>query len=275
MKEVHELLATVKLLSIQAGEAIMGFYQSDFEVKQKSDSTPVTAADMAAHEIIVAGLEKLTPDIPVLSEESTAIDFGIRSSWTRYWLVDPLDGTKEFVKGNGDFSVNIALIYNHEAILGVIYCPVSETMYIATKDGGAFKSIKDQNLEAICVAKMAKKNVRIAGSRSHIGPSCQDFLGNFRSYQLIRVGSSLKSCLVAEGLADVYPRFGPTSEWDTAAAQCIVEEAGGMLVDTTLKPLRYNTKDSLLNPYFIVVGDKEVDWLSYLPNFDGENIDNL
>jgi len=275
MKEVEALLATVKLLSIQAGEAIMGFYQSDFEVKQKSDSTPVTAADMAAHDIIVAGLEKLTPDIPVLSEESTAIDFSVRSSWSRYWLVDPLDGTKEFVKGNGDFSVNIALIDNHAAILGVIYCPVSETMYIATKDGGAFKSIKDQDLESICVAKMTQKNVRIAGSRSHIGPSCQDFLGNFKSYRLIRVGSSLKSCLVAEGLMDVYPRFGPTSEWDTAAAQCIVEEAGGMLVDTTLKPLRYNTKDSLLNPFFIVVGDKEVDWLSYLPNFDGENVDNL
>jgi 3'(2'), 5'-bisphosphate nucleotidase len=270
MKDAHDLLSEVKLLSIKAGEAILTFYQAEFEVKHKADQTPVTAADIAAHDIIVAGLQQLTPDIPVLSEESTAIDFSVRSSWDRYWLVDPLDGTKEFVKGNSGFSVNIALIDKHMSILGVIYCPVDESIYFAVKNVGAFKAEKNQPETAINVSKMMAKNIRIAGSRSHIGPSCQDFLGNFKRYRLIRVGSSLKSCLVAEGLADVYPRFGPTSEWDTAAAQCIVEEAGGMLVDINMQPLRYNTKDSLLNPYFIVVGDKDVDWPSYLPEFDGE-----
>jgi len=270
MKEAQDLLSDVKLLSIQAGEAILAFYQKDFEIKHKSDSTPVTAADMAAHHIIVDGLKKLTPDVPVLSEESAVVDFSIRSLWTHYWLVDPLDGTKEFVKGNGDFSVNIALIVNHKPILGVIYCPVTRAMYVAVKNGGAFKSEKDQPMQTISAVKMRPNNIRVAGSRSHIGSNCQYFLGKFEHYELIKMGSSLKSCLVAEGVADVYPRFGPTSEWDTAAAQCIVEEAGGMLVDTRLEPLRYNTKDSLLNPFFIVAGDKQFNWLAYLPDFSAE-----
>lgn len=264
MKETNALLGAVKKLSIQAGEVILTFYQTELDIKLKPDSTPVTAADMAAHDIIVAGLRRMTPEIPVLSEESTAIDFSVRSSWDRYWLVDPLDGTKEFVKGSPDFTVNIALIDKHRPILGVIYCPVTKILYFATENAGAFKSDAKNVTTAISVSKLSHKSVRITSSRSEISMNCQHFLKSFKQHEWIRIGSSLKSCLVAEGIADVYPRFGPTSEWDTAAAQCIVEEAGGMLVDTNLQALQYNTKDSLLNPHFIVVGDKNIDWLDYL-----------
>lgn len=265
MNDVQTLLDDVKKLSEKAGEAILRVYQTDFEVENKHDNTPLTKADLAAHNIIVEGLTKLTPDIPVLSEESAYVDFNIRKNWIQYWLVDPLDGTREFIRRNGEFTVNIAFIDNQMPILGVIYTPISGLTYYAVRGQGAFKQEKGGKPIAIKTRAMNEESFKVAGSRSHAGPGLREFLTSFDQYDMINMGSSLKSCLVAEGTADIYPRFGPTSEWDTAAAQCIVEEAGGEILGLSMKPLRYNTKASLLNPHFVVVGDASYDWQSCMP----------
>ncbi len=257
-------LEDIVRLSIAAGHRIMEVYNTDFDVVQKSDNSPVTAADMAAHHTIVDGLTELTPDIPVLSEESAKIPFEERSQWQRYWLVDPLDGTREFVKRNGEFTVNIALIDNHESVLGVVYVPVTGELYYAERGCGAFKKTPDGEPVKINSREKTEQSTIIAGSRSHRGDSLIRFLERLGDYEVIPMGSSLKSCLVAEGRADIYPRLGPTSEWDTAAAQCVVEEAGGLLTTTDMKPMRYNTKDSLLNPHFLVIGDPDYDWTCFL-----------
>lgn len=257
-------------LAVVAGQRIMEIYDTDFDVEKKSDDTPLTAADMAAHHTIVEGLNLLTPEIPVLSEESANIPFAERSQWRRYWLVDPLDGTREFVKRNGEFTVNIALIDNHESVLGVVYTPVTGVTYYAARGTGAFKKTfepgTNNSNEAIAIHTRRKPadSAIIAGSRSHRGDSLEAFLQKIGEYEIISMGSSLKSCLVAEGHADIYPRLGPTSEWDTAAAQCVVEEAGGRITKTDMTPLRYNTKDELLNPHFLVIGDPGYDWAQYL-----------
>jgi 3'(2'), 5'-bisphosphate nucleotidase len=260
----NDLLEHVIKLAVEAGQRILEVYETDFDVTHKDDNSPLTEADMAAHNTITAGLETLTPDLPILSEESANIPFEERSKWSRYWLVDPLDGTREFVKRNGEFTVNIALIDNHESILGVIYTPVSGLTYYAARGAGAFKMTADAGPMAIHTKKRGSGSAIIAGSRSHRGDSLNAFLQNVGDYDIISMGSSLKSCLVAEGKADIYPRLGPTSEWDTAAAQCIVEEAGGRVTETDLTPLRYNTKESLLNPYFLVFGDPDYDWVQFL-----------
>ncbi len=260
-----EVLNPVNQIAKTAGERIMEIYKTDFQVKQKSDHSPLTLADMAAHEIIVTELEKLTPDLPILSEESAKIPYDKRVTWGRYWLVDPLDGTREFVKRNGEFTVNIALIDDHKPILGVVYVPVSGITYFAAQGNGAFKSLPEQSPEQIQVRTCPKDRLIVAGSRSHANESLQKFIAALNvEVELLTIGSSLKSCLVAEGKADIYPRFGLTSEWDTAAAHCVVEEAGGYLTDTQLQPLRYNTKASLLNPHFLVFGDAQQDWARYL-----------
>ena len=258
------ILEDIIRLSIEAGHRIMEVYDTDFDVVKKSDNSPVTAADMAAHHTIVDGLAELTPDIPVLSEESANIPFKERSTWTRYWLVDPLDGTREFVKRNGEFTVNIALIDNHESVLGVVYVPVTGVLYYAERGTGAYKKVPDGDPYRINSRKKTEQSTIIAGSRSHRGDSLIRFLERVGEYEVIPMGSSLKSCLVAEGRADIYPRLGPTSEWDTAAAQSIVEEAGGVLTTTDMLPMRYNTKESLLNPHFLVIGDPNFDWSRYL-----------
>lgn len=261
-----ELINDIIDLSIEAGQRIMEIYNTDFDVEKKLDNTPLTAADMAAHHTIVDGLRRLTPDIPILSEESADIPFAERSQWQRYWLVDPLDGTREFVKRNGEFTVNIALIDNHESVLGVVYAPVTGDIYYAARGMGAFKTTADHRGKATAIHTRRKTadSTIIAGSRSHRGDSLEAFLQKLGNYEIISMGSSLKSCLVAEGRADLYPRLGPTSEWDTAAAQCVVEEAGGRITKTDMQPLRYNTKDELLNPYFLVIGDPDFDWAQYL-----------
>ena len=280
---IDTALDTAIALSIEAGQAIMAIYAQDFSVIKKDDLSPLTEADMAAHYIIVAGLEKLTPDLPVLSEESIPIPYDIRATWHRYWLVDPLDGTREFVKRNGEFTVNIALIENHKPILGVVYVPVTGVCYYARQGQGAYKQevgnaaavapgiLPQATLVHPCTAQ--KIHVRawngeqliVAGSQSHRSDDFDSFLANIGDHHVISMGSSLKSCLVAEGKVHIYPRLGLTSEWDTAAAQCIVEEAGGQLTDTALRPLRYNTKESLLNPSFLVFGDARHDWSKYVP----------
>jgi 3'(2'), 5'-bisphosphate nucleotidase len=259
------LLDTVNQIAQTAAERIMEVYATPFEVTQKSDQSPLTLADMAAHETIVTSLKAITPDWPVLSEESTNISPEERASWERYWLVDPLDGTREFIKRNGEFTVNIALIDGHKPILGSVYVPVTSVSYFACEGEGAFKCLPDSSPERISVRPCPKNRLTVAGSRSHASKFLQIFLESVEEeIELVSIGSSLKSCLVAEGKADIYPRFGPTSEWDTAAAQCVVEQAGGYLTDTQMQPLRYNTKESLLNPYFLAFGDANKDWAPYV-----------
>ena len=266
-KQLAELVNPVCDISKQAGLEIMKIYQEGFDIEEKNDRSPLTSADIASHQLIIESLKKLTPDIPILSEESSEIPYSQRSSWNSYWLIDPLDGTREFIKRNGEFTVNIALVTKQVAILGVVYIPVQDILYFASKGNGSFKKEQDQPAIKISTRDSTpNQNPVICGSRSHAGKSLQALLNDIGDYELISIGSSIKTCLVAEGVADIYPRFGPTSEWDTAAAHCVVDEAGGILVDTNLEPLRYNTKDSLLNPSFIVFGDLNDSWREVLKN---------
>jgi 3'(2'), 5'-bisphosphate nucleotidase len=260
-----ELLEPVTVLAQEAGHKILEIYGTEFSIVQKQDRSPLTAADTAAHKTIHAGLARLTPGIPVLSEESGEVPFSERVRWGLYWLVDPLDGTREFIKRNGEFTVNIALIEGHQPILGVVYVPVTGATYLACRGGGAYKRMPGQASIRLHVRAYRGGPVVVAGSRSHAGELLHAFLAKLGEHRLISMGSALKSCLVAEGEADLYPRFGPTSEWDTGAAQCIVEEAGGHVTDTAMQPLRYNTKDSLINPSFFVFGEPDRDWSVYLP----------
>ena len=260
-----DLLEPVTALATAAGARILDIYGTAFQVDQKDDNSPLTAADLASHRAIVAGLQQLTPEIPVLSEESTGIPFAERSRWQRFWLVDPLDGTKEFIKRNGEFTVNIALIEGHEPVLGVVQIPVKGLCYFAARGQGAFRQETGQAAERIMVSPLGSGPVRVVGSRSHGGKSLEEFVARLGEHTLVAIGSALKFCLVAEGKADIYPRLGLTSEWDTAAAQCIVEEAGGQVIAVGGERLAYNTKKSLLNPYFLVFGDAKRDWRSYLP----------
>jgi len=256
-----DLLNSIENLAIEAGKAILEIYNSaDFGVEMKSDDSPLTKADLASHNVIAKGLQELTPDIPVLSEESASIAFAERQSWKKYWLVDPLDGTKEFIKKNGEFTVNIALIENGKSVVSVVYVPVQDISYTAALGYGAFKKSENQR-QQIHVKKPARNIPVVVGSRSHMSDDVKNYLQDLGTHELTSMGSSLKFCLVAEGKADLYPRLGLTSEWDTAAAQCIVEQAGGHVVTLDNQALRYNTKESLLNPFFMVYGDKSRDWI--------------
>lgn len=265
--ELATLIDPILKISHEAGEEVLQIYSEDnLKIHAKSDDSPVTCADLAAHRIIGGGLQALTPDIPVLSEESADIAFETRADWKTFWLVDPLDGTREFIKRSGEFTVNVALISEHEPILGVIYAPVHRVMYYAWRYGGAFKIDDSQRApQKIYSRPLDDTPVRVAGSRSYAVMALQRFLRRLDNYEYVGVGSALKSCLIAEGAIDVYPRLGPTSEWDTAAAQCILEEAGGKLTDIWMSPLRYNTGPSLLNPPFIAFGDDRRDWSDYIP----------
>ncbi len=262
---LKELVNPVCGIAKQAGAEIMKIYAEGFEIEQKKDHSPLTTADLASHTLIIEKLEKLTPEIPILSEESASISFAERSSWKNYWLIDPLDGTREFIKRNGEFTVNIALITEHSSSLGVVYIPVQDICYSASRKQDAYKQEQNQMAQKIQVRSSTPTNKpTICGSRSHAGKSLQALQEKIGEFDLISMGSSIKMCLVAEGVADIYPRFGPTSEWDTAAAHCVVNEAGGVIVDTTLKTLQYNTKDSLLNPSFLAVGDLNNQWCEFL-----------
>ncbi len=252
-----------------AGDAILTIYDEGFNVEEKEDKSPLTDADLASHNLILQRLTTLTPDIPILSEESAKLSFEERSSWETYWLVDPLDGTREFVKRNGEFTVNIALIHQHKSIIGVINVPVLDEDYYAWENGGCYKIKKKGDTTKISVKKLDGKQLTVAGSRSHGSEMMQQYMvklaaDNGDKIKTLSMGSSLKFCLVAEGRADLYPRLGLTSEWDTAAAHCIVIEAGGYITKTDMSPLEYNTKDSLLNPFFFVFGDNRCDWSQYL-----------
>lgn len=262
MTDTIDIKALISIAT-EAGDAILAIYRQDFAVYEKNDASPLTEADLASHRVIVDALKQLTPEIPVLSEEDADIPFEERSSWSAYWLIDPLDGTKEFIKKNDEFTVNIALIRNGKAVAGVVHVPATGVTYYGEAGKGAYR-IENGETTGIHVTAQAQTPLRVAGSRSHAGSSLQQFLENVGDHEIVSMGSSLKLCLVADGKADIYPRLGPTSEWDTAAAQAVVEAAGGMVTDTEGKPLRYNTKESLLNPYFLVFGDTSRDWTGYL-----------
>ncbi len=259
-----ELLKQVVDVAIAAGNEILEVYQnSDFQVEVKGDGSPLTLADKRAHFLIESELARLTPDIPVLSEESTSIAFEARRSWSRFWLVDPLDGTKEFVKRNGEFTVNIALIDNGKPVMGVVHTPVKKTSHFAQHGVGAFKAAPDQSPRQISVRPLNRDNVVMVASRSHAGEAVDTYRSNLLNQvervQIVSMGSSLKLCLVAEGTADIYPRLGPTSEWDTAAAHCVLESAGGSVIRLDGTVLVYN-KENILNPWFLACGTPDFPW---------------
>lgn len=246
------LLNAVISIAEKAGAAILDIYQKDsaaFIITGKADNSPLTAADLASHQLIVNALQALTPELPILSEEAADISWDIRKTWQRYWLVDPLDGTKEFIKRNGEFTVNIALIEDGEPVLGVIYAPVLNKTYFAAKGEGAFVKTADTT-KPIQVAKPGS-SVRVVGSRSHPSPDLALYLAQFVKHDMVPVGSSLKFCLVAEGSADVYPRFGPTMLWDTGAGHIIALEAGATVSFDGISRQVYQ-RENLLNPNFIV-----------------------
>jgi 3'(2'), 5'-bisphosphate nucleotidase len=266
--DLKELIEPVAALAADAGRAILEVYATDFDVQAKSDESPLTQADLASHRCIVAGLEDLTPDIPIISEEDGLPPFEERREWPRYWLIDPLDGTKEFVNRNGEFTVNIALIDTNRPVFGVVHVPVQDKTYVGCEGVGALRRLGDAEPETIRVAASSGSPVRVVGSRSHRGASLDAYLETLGETNMVPMGSSLKFCVVAEGNADVYPRLGPTSEWDTAAAQAVVEQAGGQVLELDGKPLTYNKKEEILNPHFMVIGPADRDWLASLD--DGE-----
>ncbi|MDB4470707.1 3'(2'),5'-bisphosphate nucleotidase CysQ [Deltaproteobacteria bacterium] len=243
----------LKDIAREAGRAIMAIYgEDDFAVEMKADKSPLTAADKASHEVIVAGLQKNWPDIPILSEEGADIPYEVRKSWKRFWLVDPIDGTKEFIKRNGEFTVNIALIEAGSPTLGVVYVPAQQKLYWGISGKGAWAQQRSDQPQMIKVRQPdPEKGLTVVMSRSHPSPELEEYLKTIKVADALSIGSSLKLCVVAEGLADLYPRLGPTMEWDTAAGQAVVESAGGEVVDLNDVRLLYN-KENLLNEIFIV-----------------------
>jgi len=239
----------IKEIALYAGEEVLKIYNQKFDIEYKKDNSPLTKADLKANQIICDKLKNLFPNIPILSEENKQIEYDIRKNWEYYWCIDPIDGTKEFIKKNGEFTINIALIYKHFPVLGVVYAPVIDTIYYAKKGAGAFK-----NSLKLPLIKDRKKFIIVA-SKSHLTDKTKFYIENIKTKkekELISIGSSLKICLVAEGKADIYPRLAPTSEWDTAAAHAIAIESGKNIFEyKTNKVLQYN-KQNLLNPYFIV-----------------------
>lgn len=266
-------------LTEAAGQKILDVYNTDFDVDVKDDKSPLTQADLAAHAEIVAGLKALTPDIPILSEESEVPDFATRSSWDKYWLVDPLDGTKEFVNRNGEFTVNLALIKNGEPVLGVVGVPVQGQVYFGDVERNLAVRYQRKGQE-LTETPLQGRSMRdqseliVVASRSHGGETLDNFfteLGTkFSSLTRLSVGSSLKLCILAAGEADLYPRIGPTSEWDIGAAHAVLLAAGGAVWNGDGEPIRYNAKDSVLNPDFVAVADARYDWLSALPKIPVE-----
>ena len=256
-KNILELLN----IAIDAGKEILNIYNDEIIVNSKEDKSPITQADINSNDIIVNRLKKLESNIPILTEESV-VEWKNRKDWIKYWLIDPLDGTKEFINRNGEFTVNISLIENNYPIFGIIYSPVKSLLYYALKNNGCYKLKTNSNLSTlknfnkINIHKEKKTTTKIIGSRSH---SSKEFLNwvekKFSNFELITIGSSLKFCILAEGKADIYPRFGPTSEWDIAAGHIILEEAGGKLKTIDNKDILYNTKDDILNPHFIAYGN--------------------
>jgi 3'(2'), 5'-bisphosphate nucleotidase len=258
--DLHEAIIAI---ARDASAAIMEVYAEDFQVEHKADHSPLTRADLAAHRIIADGLSRLTPELPLLSEEGASIPWGTRQDWHAYWLVDPLDGTREFVKRNGEFTVNIALIEGHQPVFGVIMAPVTGTIWHAEAGRRALRRDGENDRE-LRTRHPAVAPLRVAASRSHRDPRTQAVLDRLPGAQTVPLGSSLKFCHIAEGALDLYPRFGHTCEWDTAAGQCILEAAGGALLAPDGRAFRYNRRESLLNGDFIALGDPSLPWRDWL-----------
>lgn len=265
MTPTQEIREGTIAIARAAATAILAVYDSEFAIAHKDDRSPLTAADLAAHHAIVDGLARLTPDVPVLSEESAhevAVDE--RRGWPRLWVVDPLDGTREFIKRNGEFTVNIALVEHGVATFGVVLAPVTGVCWHGGPGMGACRRAADGEERELRVRRPATPPLRVAASRSHRDARTEAFLAAMGDVQPIGLGSSLKFCLIAEGGLDVYPRFGPTSEWDTAAAQAVLEGAGGQVIDPAGRPYRYNQRDTILNGDFIALGDPTLPWRRWL-----------
>ena len=257
-RDFNHFLQPVCNIAIQAGIIINTYYKLKTEVSFKKDRSPLTEADLASNKFIINSLSEIDKDIPILSEESL-VDWNVRKNWTRYWLVDPLDGTKEFINQNGEFTVNIALIEKNEPIMGVIYAPALSTLYYASKNKGTYKLFCDQKINSLSDStriitnhKKSSDHFKVFKSRSHSNEEFENWVKDFvDDYELIEKGSSIKFCKLAEGKADLYPRFGSTSEWDIAAGHIILTEAGGELESVDRKKILYNNKESVINPHFI------------------------
>lgn len=270
MRDQKALLEAVADIARRAGGEILDVYAGGaaMEVDYKADASPLTAADLRANALILRALAALTPHVPILSEESVLPPFAVRSAWQEYWLIDPLDGTKEFVSRNGEFTVNIALMRDGVPVLGVVHAPVPGTTWLGLPGAGAWKCESGAPWQSIHSAPLSSARLRAVASRRH-GSVAQDALlarlgHHFQEVVLVNRGSSLKFCLLAEGSADFYPRLAPTSEWDTAAAQAVLVAAGGKVLREDLQALRYNTRDSILNPSFLAVADADADWARLL-----------
>ena len=270
MSDLKTLLPSVIDIAKQAGDAIMNIYtnEEDFNTTYKDDRSPLTKADLLSNEIITKGLQELTPEIPILSEESKKTAYEERVNWTRFWLVDPIDGTKEFIKRNGEFTVNIALIDSGKPVLGVVHAPARNTTYWGAEGEGAFKAKEGETSPMQVTQTHAGLDaITVVASRSHAGPETTEFLEKLEAssgtLNKVSAGSSLKLCLVASGEAQLYPRFGPTMEWDTGAAHAVVLQAGGTVTNLAGEPLQYN-KEDLLNPFFVVSDASGLDWKALL-----------
>jgi len=244
-------LEKVITIAKDAGDEIMKIYEKDFSVDYKEDKSPLTEADLKSNEIICSALKELYPNIPILSEENKKVPYEERKDWKMFWLIDPIDGTKEFVKRNGEFTVNIALIEEFTPVLGVVYAPALEEMYMAKRGFGAFKN--GEKLPLI-QNESPKELLNVVASKSHLSEETQAFIDNLETKRVEQIskGSSLKLCMVAEGIADIYPRLAPTMEWDIAAAHAVVLEAGKEVIHFESKEIVMYNKENLLNPWFIV-----------------------
>jgi 3'(2'), 5'-bisphosphate nucleotidase len=263
--DVEGLIAPVVAIVKRASAAILEVYAAaNITATSKDDASPLTDADLASHALIVEGLSALRPELPVLSEESSAVSYSERHRWPALWLVDPLDGTKEFLARNGEFTVNVALIVGHEPVLGVVAVPARDLVYAGAPGRGATRAEGSSAPRSIVTRRPAAAPIRVVGSRSHQDPALGALLARLGPHELIAVGSALKFCIVAEGGADFYPRLGPTSEWDTAAAHAVLKAAGGQVVSPDGEPLRYNARETLLNGPFLAYGDPTRDWGSQL-----------
>ena len=253
----HVFLPTVVELVRRAGEAILPFWRSDLVVDRKADASPVTAADLAAHQVLAAGLRALAPEIPVLSEEDCAIGLAERGQWQRWWLVDPLDGTKEFIAGSEEFTVNVALVEQGRVVFGVVGVPANGRCYYGGAELGAWRTERDGQPEAIRVREQPDEAFTVVASKRHSSPAQERLLAGlgerFGDLSLANIGSSLKFCLLAEGAADCYPRLAPTSQWDTAAAQGVLEGAGGEVLDLRGEVFTYEARESYLNASFLAL----------------------
>ena len=250
--DYNSLLDKLLQIADTASEKVMAIYQTDFEVNIKEDDSPITAADIASHHVIVDGLKALTPDIPILSEESANAPWDERKHWTRFWLVDPIDGTKDFTNRTGEFTVNIALIEKGEPVMGVVTAPALNEAYWGIKGKGAWKREADGSTRKLQVVEPPEA-VRTVASKNHLNQETRDFIEQLGKHELVQAGSSLKFCRIAEGKADIYPRLGPTCEWDTGAAHAVLAAAGGKVNKLDGTPLLYG-KEDVLNPYFVASG---------------------